>query len=316
MRLISPIDNVSEAEPLLKAGADELYGGYVPKQWLERFGLLASINQRTFAGAQLDTLADLQRVVDCCQKQGRDFALTLNSPFYSDQQQSLLLDYVVEAVSAGVSSIILADLGLLRLLKREFPQLLYHASTLAHLGNSAAICFYKHQGIGRVVLPRHLNVAEMNEIARNVDDVACDAFLLVGKCPNTEGYCSFHHSSDDKIWPCEIEYCIETVGSESDQLQQAISKQQSWSQSDRRHGCGLCAIPALLDSGIKGLKLVGRGAPLLRKIKNLQLVSEFLSLAQTNLSFPDYQKRALAAHRQHFGIGCCENVCYYPEFYA
>lgn len=316
MRLISPIDNVSEAEPLLKAGADELYGGYVPEQWQQRFGLLASINQRTFAGAQLDTLADLQQVVDCCQQQNRDFALTLNSPFYSDQQQSLLLDYVAEAVSAGVSSIILADLGLLRLLSREFPQLLYHASTLAHLGNSAAIRFYQQQGIDRVVLPRHLTVAEMSEIARNVADVACDAFLLVGKCPNTEGYCSFHHSSDDKVWPCEIEYCIEAVSSESDLLQQAMSKQQGWSQSDRRHGCGLCAIPALLDSGVKGLKLVGRGAPLQRKIKNLQLVSEFLSLAQSNLSFPDYQDKALAAHRQHFGIGCCENVCYYPEFYA
>ncbi len=30
MRLISPIDQLAEAEPLLAAGADELYGGFVP----------------------------------------------------------------------------------------------------------------------------------------------------------------------------------------------------------------------------------------------------------------------------------------------
>ena len=315
MKLISPIDQRSEAETLLRAGADELYGGYVPSEWQKRFGLLASINQRTFAGAQIDSFSDLQEIVARCREHQREFALTLNSPFYSDQQVALLVDYVGEALSAGVSSVILADLGLLRVLKAEFPQLLYHASTLAHLGNSAAIEFYRQQGIERVVLPRHLNVAEMGEIVRKVEGINFDAFLLVGKCPNTEGFCSFHHASADKTWPCEIEYCIEPVGESSPQLQQAIAKQQSWAQTDRRHGCGLCAIPGLLAAGISGLKLVGRGAPLIRKVKNLQLASEFLCLAEEQTPFSEYRRQALAAHRKHFGIGCSENVCYYPELY-
>ncbi len=164
MRLISPIDHVGEADALLRAGANELYGGYVPAIWQQRFGPLASINQRTFAGAQIDCLEDLRQIVDCCQQQGAEFALTLNAPFYSEQQLPLLLDYVAEAVSAGVSSVILADLALLRLLSRQFPGLLYHASTLAHLSNSAAIRFYQQQGIGRVILPRHLSLAEMGTI--------------------------------------------------------------------------------------------------------------------------------------------------------
>lgn len=315
MRLISPIDHVREVEPLLQAGADELYGGYVPAVWQQRFGLLASINQRTFSAAQVDSLADLKQIVSSCHASGKDFALTLNSPFYSESQLPLLIDYVAEAVSAGVNSIILADLSLLRVLRVEFPDLLYHASTLAHLANSAAIRFYQQQGIGRVVLPRQLTVAEMAQISHQLPDIACDAFMLVGKCPNTEGYCSFHHSSADKVWPCEIEYCIEPETRTSKALEQAISKQQSWSQTERRHGCGLCAIPSLQSAGIRGLKIVGRGAPLPRKIKNLQLVKEFFLLATENLSFSQYQSKALAAHQRHFGIGCSENVCYYPEFY-
>ncbi len=316
MKLISPIDHRSEVEPLLQAGADELYGGYIPAAWQQRFGLLASINQRTFAGAQIDSFTDLEQIVSVCREHQRDFALTLNSPFYSDSQLPLLIDYVAEAVSAGVNSVILADLGLLRVLKAQFPALLFHASTLAHLGNSAAIHFYQQQGIDRVILPRHLNVAEMEAIIRQVPDVDIDAFLLVGKCPNTEGFCTFHHSSHDKVWPCEIEYCIEPVDKESTALKEAISKQQSWSQTDRRHGCGLCAIPALLKAGVAGLKLVGRGAPLLRKVKNLQLAGEFLTLAESAPSFSEYQKEALSAHQRHFGIGCSENVCYYPEFHS
>ncbi len=317
MKLISPVDRKSEAGALLDAGATELYGGYVPQAWQQRFGLLASINQRTFAGAQIDSYADLQAIVAQCLQRGGEFALTLNAPFYSAAQQPLLLDYVAEAVEAGVTSVILADLALLRLLKREFPNLLYHASTLAHLGNSAAIRFYQTQGVGRVILPRHLTVAEMAEIRAQVADVECDAFLLVGKCPNTEGLCTFHHSSPDKIWPCEIPYQLEAVQEQaSDNLQQVMARQQSWADSDRRHGCGLCAIPQLIAAGISGLKLVGRGAPTVRKLKNLQLAVRFVQLAEETANFTDYQTLALRAHREHFGIGCCENVCYYPELHT
>lgn len=315
MKLISPIDRLGEAQLLMEAGADELYGGYIPAAWQTRFGLLASINQRTFAGAQIDSREDLAQIVAICKEWGGEFALTLNAPFYSEAQQRLLLDYVAEAVSCGVGSVILADLALLRLLRRNFPDLLYHASTLAHLGNSAAITFYQQQGIGRCILPRHMTIAEMTEICRKVD-LACDAFLLVGKCPNTEGLCSFHHASEDKIWPCEIPYRVESLQAPASAgLSQAMSRQRSWAQTNRRHGCGLCAIPALRKGGISGLKLVGRGAPSARKVKNLQLAKRFVELAETTTSFADYQRQALEAHRQHFAIGCHENVCYYPEFY-
>ncbi|NJC89072.1 MAG: hypothetical protein FIB02_11185 [Desulfuromonas sp.] len=55
MSIISPVDHLAEAESLLQAGADELYGGFVPPQWREDYSLLASLNQRTFAEAQSDS---------------------------------------------------------------------------------------------------------------------------------------------------------------------------------------------------------------------------------------------------------------------
>ncbi len=316
MRIISPVDRAEEAAALLSAGAHELYGGYVPESWQDRFGLYASINQRTFAGAQIDNFDDLCKVVDSCKTVNGEFALTLNTPFYSDVQIPLLVDYVGEVVRAGVTSVILADLGLLRELKAAFPDLLFHASTLAHLGNSAAIRFYQQQGIGRVILPRHLTLAEMAEVRGQVPDIPCDAFLLVGKCPNTEGFCSFHHSSPDKIWPCEIPYKIEPIqGAASAELKRAMLAQDSWSKTDRRHGCGLCAIPQLLKAGFDGLKLVGRGAPTKRKLVNISATVEFLNLANQADDFKTYRTTAIASHRRIFGVSCSENVCYYPELF-
>jgi len=316
MRIISPVDHLSEALPLLAAGADELYGGYVPRGWNERFSPLASINQRTFAGAQLESQEELAAIVALCQGEGKRFSLTLNAPYYTDAQLPMILEVVDQAVTAGVNAIILADPGLLRLLKQRYPRVEYHASTLAHLLNSSALEFYRQLGISRAILPRHLTIAEMEAIVAASPHVACDAFLFVGKCPNTEGLCTFHHSHSDKVWPCEIPYEIAPLlGAPSDKLQKAMVRQGSWSQSDRRHGCGLCALPALARIGIDGLKLVGRGAPAQRKIAHVRLVRQMLDLASTEHDFSGFQQQAMAAHKLNFAADCSRNVCYYPEFF-
>lgn len=316
MKIVSPIDHRAEAEVLLEAGADELYGGYVPEAWRERFGSLASINQRTFESAQIASHADLVDIIRLTHDRGATFSLTLNAPYYTAEQLPLLLDYVDGAANAGVDGIILADLALLRVLHRRHPHIEYHASTLAHLLNAGAVAFYAQQGVGRIVFPRHLTIAEMSEISSENLSLKYDAFMLVGKCPNTEGLCTFHHSSPDKIWPCEIPYTLAPViEPPSPRLLQAMTRQGSWSTTNRRHGCGLCAIPALLALGIHGLKLVGRGAATAQKVLNIRLVRDFIALARTSLSFADYRQRAVAAHQKRFASPCSPNVCYYPEFY-
>jgi len=314
VQLISPVDNLAEASSLLEAGADELYGGFIPLQWQD-YGLAASLNQRTFAAAQIGSEEELVGIIALAKQANKRFALTLNAPYYTEEQMPLLLEYVDAMVALGVDSLILADLGLLRCLSQRLPTLEYHASTLAHLGNSGAVRFYAAQGMQRVILPRHLSVADMAAIVKAAPQVRCDAFLLVGKCPNTEGLCTFHHAAADRIWPCEIPYQIDPLAGEaSPALVAAMQKQQSWATTDRRHGCGLCAIPHLLQAGIYGLKLVGRGAPMGQKVKNLQLAKEFLLLAEKAPDFDQYRHQAMAAHRKHFGSACHQNVCYYPEF--
>lgn len=315
MRIISPVDNLREAELLLAAGADELYGGYLPPSWQD-YSLAASLNQRTFLGAQIADEDELAQIVTRAHAAGVPFALTLNAPFYTEEQFALLLDYVDRMVTLGVDSLILADAGLLRALKTRHPGLEYHGSTLAHLSNAGAVRFMVQQGLQRVVLQRHLTVADMAAIIEVEPDVSYDAFLLVGKCPNTEGLCTFHHASPDKIWPCEIPYEIRPCREPADEaLHAAMGRQASWSQTNRRHGCGLCAIPYLKAAGVTGLKLVGRGAPAQQKVRNVQLAREFLTLAASCADFNQYKRRAMAAHRERFGAGCHQNVCYYPEFF-
>ncbi len=156
----------------------------------------------------------------------------------------------------------------------------------------------------------------MERIVASCPQIGFDAFLLVGKCPNTEGLCTFHHSSPERVWPCEIPYRIRPAAQPAaESLLAAIERQASWSRTDRRHGCGLCAIPALIKAGLSAVKIVGRGAATVQKVRNVALAAEFIELATTLDDFTLYRQRAMHAHRRRFGAACHPNVCYYPEFY-
>ncbi|MCK4508639.1 MAG: U32 family peptidase, partial [Desulfuromonadales bacterium] len=129
MRIISPVDNLNEARLLLQAGADELYGGYLPAEWAD-YSLAASLNQRTFSSAQIVSEEELSEIIALVKAHECRFALTLNAPFYTDKQFPLMVEYVDQMVALGIDSLILADPGLLRLLKKRHTHLEYHASTL------------------------------------------------------------------------------------------------------------------------------------------------------------------------------------------
>lgn len=314
-QLISPIDQVDEARTLFEAGADELYGGLLPDAWQQRYGLLASLNQRTFAQAQLKSFDELAEVVATAREYGKPFSLTLNAPFFAEPQYPLIEELVGRAAEIGVSGVILADPGVLGHLHRQFPALEMHLSTLAHAGNQATLRFYQQLGVRRAVVPRHLDTRTLGDLTAALPELKLDAFVLIGKCPNTEGLCTFHHARSDRIWPCEICYDIAPLaGQESERLASARQRQSSWSESDRRHGCGLCALPALCRAGIHGLKLVGRGAPTAMKKANLLLVKGFLEMVHEGMDEQAYRRAARQAHARRFGSPCSANVCYYPEF--
>ena len=101
MRIISPVDNLEETQLLLQAGADELYGGYVPTEW-QSYSLAASLNQRTFSSAQIASEQELSAIISTVHAHDCRFALTLNAPFYTEQQLPLLTDYVDRMIALGI----------------------------------------------------------------------------------------------------------------------------------------------------------------------------------------------------------------------
>jgi len=314
MNIITPIDRIEEIGPLLSEGVNEFYGGFIPQEWLDKYTIYASINQRYFQSAQIKTFDDMKTIIDEVHRMGKKFYFTMNSTLYSPGQYDMVEKLLPKLKEVGVDEVIVADLGLILLINKLDIDMPVHISTLGKAYNHKTVELYRELGIRRIVFPRHLTLDEMKHMAKMCPDMEYDIFMLIGKCPNIEGYCTFQHTSEKKRWPCEIKYDITETGGAKD-AERFIDAHRLWSTVERRNGCGLCALKQLGDFKVRALKIVGRGAPLTMKVKNVKLLNYAVSLLDEDISDTQYYQKVKAAFKERFASDCTPQNCYYPEFF-
>ena len=309
--ILAPINALEEVTPLLEAGAHWLYGGVLPGEWADRFPSTVLLNQRTFASAQFSSMAELKKTVSRTRELGGAFALTLNAPFYMDEQMPLAVELARWAVDTGVGALIVADPGFIVRLREAEVELPLHLSTMGIAANAQSVKLYADMGITRVILPRFLSLDQIANLTAAAPSMEYEAFILVGKCPNIEGICTFVHDSPDQRWPCEWEWDLADETGDGPPLN-VTGHFSGIRENDRRDGCGLCALPALKKAGVSTFKVVGRGAPLGRKVQLVQQLSRLVAEMTTK---PDdsWFRACKESYRLVYGHRCCEHNCYYPE---
>ncbi len=312
MKILSPVDSAVEAELLAGLGAGELYGGYLPARWAERFALAAPPNRRTFAEAQISDEKELRAVIAAAHAGGAKFYLTVNSPFYSRAQYPALLELAGEALAAGTDAFIAADPGFIMAARERWPGVRIHLSTLADAANRGAAAFWKRLGVERITLPRHLSLAATAALLAASPEMPFDAFVLYGQCPNDEGQCTFSHDHPGRTWPCVQPYNV-TLLPDSPQARSAAVTHAGWSGLSRADACGLCALWDLSRLGVAAVKIVGRGTPTARKAWAVRTVADLLGLIAGGGGREEFRAAARLASLGRFSHGCSPYLCYYPE---
>ena len=98
--------------------------------------------------------------------------------------------FVQEAVSAGVDALIVADIGLLMMIKRLAPDMEVHISTQTGIVNYATARELHSMGAKRVVLARELSLGEIAEIrAKTSPDLDIECFVHGAMCVSFSGRC-------------------------------------------------------------------------------------------------------------------------------
>lgn len=313
--ILSPADSAYEAEIMIEVGATSLYCGVFPS-YFDKYPYFLSPNQRTFREAQMDE-KEFSRVSQICKKNNIRLYVTINQNYFLEEQIPLIIQLAKDVETIGADGFIMGSIPLMLHLKNSGIKTPIIASTMAVTLNRYTAQFYKENfDIKKITLPRSLTISEIKNIIQSNPDIYFDTFILVGKCPNVEGFCGFLHTNPDKIWPCEQTYDIFPNEKESETYEKAKLIQKNWQGFPRSHGCGLCAIPELINVGIKGLKIVGRGSPTSFKKKNLMLVIKALEIFERANNLQEARKEILDLYKEHFQHECSPFLCYFPEIRA
>ncbi|NOZ12824.1 MAG: U32 family peptidase [Acidobacteria bacterium] len=247
--LLAPAGNFDKMETAFHFGADAVYLG------LKQFSL------RNFA--ENFTVEEFEEAVRYAHALSKKVYLTLNMfPLSSDIKEIKTIIPLVRKI--GPDGIIIADPGMVALLKREAPELKLHLSTQANTMNSDSVRFWADAGISRIVLARELSLDEISELVQN-SNIELEVFIHGALCISYSGRCflSLYMSGRDAnrgecAQSCRWKYRV---------LEEAERKGEFFPIEEGSSGtyifnskdlCALPLLPELVSSGVDSLKIEGR----------------------------------------------------------
>ncbi len=276
MDIIVGVDSLKsreEIKPLVDAGAEEFFCGYVPDYWLSQYGYEIAPNRRPYRGFNYGSIEDLSAAVQAVHGLGKKILLAINEHEYPPRRMADAVRLAKEASPLGFDGIVISNPSLAFEFREAGIGTPLHVSIGGLANNYEAIRFYnKHiPGIRRFILPRDITVAEVKSLAEKarLDGVALEAFGIGDPCAFSDGYCFTWHSSlhspfcawflngrrkilamSGSAEPSEApaDFSGTVPGSERDKFLNATVRT-----------CGLCAIPLFKKWGVSAVKVPLRG---------------------------------------------------------
>ena len=173
MNIVAPAGNYEKLEAAIKAGANEVYFG------LKGFG--ARRNNQNF------NIKEILDGIDYAHLRGVKTLLTLNTIMKDVEIDSAYYN-ISRIYEHGIDAVIVQDLGFVKFLKENFPELTIHGSTQMTVANHVEANKLKELGLSRVVLARELSFEEIKSI-REKTDIELEIFVSGSLCIAYSGNC-------------------------------------------------------------------------------------------------------------------------------
>lgn len=339
MKITSGLGSIDDYPRYVRAGADELFCGYVPFSWSEKYGTVLPLNRREVLNynVQIGSFSELEILANMVQKYQKPVHLAFNSLYYRPEQYEEIAQIIQQCRSIGFDSYILADPALLVYLRKEKIDCEVHLSGDLGTVNSAMTEVFAKEYPKRIIFQRKNTISEMRAVIRHITaqkeaarkewtyPTEFEAFALNELCQFSGAFCNSLHC-DEMGYLCRVPYWKKPMSLSESKLEKqeknrpgeniSISEWDSASElmnpvSEDGYlcgatGCGLCTLKQLSDAGITHLKLVGRGNYtdfMERDIRNLRRTLEILADSSTEEEYIRAMKAEL------FPNGC-SHMCY------
>lgn len=173
VELLAPAGNIDKLKYAINYGADAVYIGG------KSFGL------RAFAGNF--TINEIDAGVRYAHKRSKKVYLAMNI-FPKNKDFEGLNSYLGQLKEIGIDALIVADPGIISVIRENYPDFEIHLSTQANCTNYQSALFWKNQGIKRVVLARELNIDEIREVKEKTQ-MEIETFIHGAMCISYSGRC-------------------------------------------------------------------------------------------------------------------------------
>ena len=198
MNIMSPVSSANEVDDLMEAGARELYCGVLSRGWSADYTNIAAPNRREWTVSNLKDLTELKNVIALAHSWKGKVNLVLNA-LYTRKQYPKLCEFLEEVRPLNPDAVIVADPGLMLLIRQMRWDIPIHASTGCTVFNVRAARFFHQMGAARVIFPRQNTVSEMVDLAGKIDFMEKEAFIFNSGCRNIDGFCTFHHGVNEVL---------------------------------------------------------------------------------------------------------------------
>ncbi len=235
IEVLAPAGSMECLKAAVLAGADAVYlGGSM-------FGARAY--------AKNLTEEEMLEAIDYVHIHGRKLYMTVNT-LLKDNELEKLYDFLLPYYEQGLDGVIVQDIGVVRYLRRQFPDLPVHASTQMTITSPYGARLMKEQGLTRVVPARELSLQEVAAIKAETG-LEVESFVHGAMCYCYSGQCLLSSMIGGRsgnrgqcAQPCRLPYGLDN-GKPMDLM-------------SLKDMCTISLIPELIEAGIDSFKIEGR----------------------------------------------------------
>ncbi|MDE1555741.1 tRNA 5-hydroxyuridine modification protein YegQ [Comamonas aquatica] len=172
--LLLPAGSLDKMRAAYDFGADAVYAGQ------PRYSLRARNNE-----FRMEQIA--QGIQEAHQR-GKKFFLTSNVIAHNDKIRTYLRD-IEPIIDLKPDALIMADPGLIMMVKEKWPEAVIHLSVQANTTNYATVKFWQKMGVERIILSRELSLDEIEKIRQECPDMELEVFVHGALCIAYSGRC-------------------------------------------------------------------------------------------------------------------------------
>jgi putative protease len=261
--LLAPAGTMKSLRYAFAYGADAVYAGQ------PRYSLRARNNEFT--------LDNIKTGIEHAHALGKKFFLASNVLPHDNKIKTYLKD-IAPVIELGPDALIMADPGLMMMVRERWPELAIHLSVQANTLNSAAVRFWHSVGVRRVILSRELSLTEIASIRQQCPEMELEVFVHGAICIAYSGRCLlsgyFNHRDPNQgvctnacRWEYKTHEAKENEASDVVLIEEASREGELMPVYEDEHGTYIMNskdlraiehIQQLVEIGVDSLKIEGR----------------------------------------------------------